>query len=341
MKPRTTGTIRAGGAWNISGIRPLNPDWASPGRMPAVRTQRSDGARATRAGPAIDSSLGLHSIEDYAPLIGTQAVERIVRKAEALRAFHAVHVSSTFYGGGVTELLTPLTLMMNTLGIAPGWRMIQSSAPFFACTKKLHNMMQGDPAEFTAAEKAIYEQIVFENATRFHVEDSDAVIIHDPQPLPLVRCVAEKEVPWVWQCHVDLSSPNPAGWNYLRPFVDEYDAAIFTLPEYARELATEQHFIMPAIDPFSAKNRDMSRIEIKQCLARYRVPTDLPLVVQVSRFDRCKDPIGVIEAFRRVQREVDCRLVLLGSHALDDPEGDVILETIRSSVDDRIIVLAV
>jgi len=306
-----------------------------------VRTQRAEGARKAHAEPAIDSTLGLHSIDDYAPLVGAQAVERIVGKAEGLRAFHAVHVSSTFYGGGVTELLTPLTLMMNTLGVANGWRMIQGSRPFFASTKKLHNMLQGADGQFTDVDKAIYEQVIFENATRLHFEDCDAVIVHDPQPLPLVRSLREREPPWLWQCHVDLSSPNPSSWNYLRQFIDEYDTAIFSLPEYAQELTIEQRFITPAIDPFSVKNRELSRTDTEQFLARHGVPTDLPLVVQVSRFDRFKDPMGVIEAVRRARREVDCRLVLLGSHALDDPEGDVILETIHSSIDERVIVLTV
>jgi len=163
--------------------------------------------------------------------------------------------------------------------------------------------------------------------------------VHDPQPLPLVKHFAEREMPWLWQCHIDLSSPNSAVWNYLRGFVEEYEAAIFSLPEYRQDLSIDQRFITPAINPFCPKNSELSDEEIEKCLEHYRIPTDRPLVVQVSRFDRWKDPVGVIEAFRKAREQVDCTLVLVGNNALDDPEGDVILETIHSSVDERIIVL--
>ena len=294
------------------------------------------------ATPVVEkSTLGLRALEDYAPLIGARAVERISRKADRLRARQVVHVSSTFYGGGVAEILTPLTLMMNASGIDADWRQIQGTPAFFGCTKKFHNTLQGENAELRAAEKEIYEQVVFENATRLHLDECDAVVVHDPQPLPLVGHFAGRQMPWLWQCHIDLSSPNPTVWDYLRSFVEQYDAAIFSLPEYARDLAVEQRFIMPAIDPYSAKNGEMSDDEIGECLAYHRIPTDRPLVVQISRFDRWKDPAGVIEAFRKARKQVDCTLVLLGNKATDDPEGEVILETIQSSIDERIIVLTV
>src|SRR5262249_1000718 len=258
-----------------------------------------------------------------------------------LRAMHLVHISSTFYGGGVTEILTPLTLMMNAMGIDTGWRIIQGTPAFFSCTKKLHNTLQGETIEVSEADKAIYEQVVFENATRLHIEDCDALIVHDPQPLPLVEHFKERDVPWIWQCHVDLSAPNPAVWSYLRGFVEQYDSAILSMPDYAQELGIEQRFITPAINPFSPKNREMSDDEINDCLEHYRVPSDRPLVVQVSRFDRWKDPLGVIEAFRKATEQVDATLRLGGNNAVDDPECGVILETIQSSLDERVIVLTV
>jgi trehalose synthase len=289
-------------------------------------------------------TLGLHSLDSYAPLIGAAAIERILSKAERLRTLHVVHISSTFYGGGVTEILTPLTLMMNALGIETGWRLVQGTPEFFSCTKKLHNTLQGDTVDLTDEEKATYEQVTFENAIRLHIDDCDAVIVHDPQPLPLVTHLREADradTPWIWQCHVDLSSPNSEVWNYLRRYVEQYDFAIFSLPEYAKELAIHQRFIMPAINPFAAKNRELSDDEIEDCLAHYRIPTDRPLIAQISRFDPWKDPAGVIEAFRIAREQVDCTLVLIGSTALDDPEAGVILETIQNSVDERVIVLTV
>jgi trehalose synthase len=249
------------------------------------------------------------------------------------------HISSTFYGGGVTELLTPLTLMMNAIGIETDWHLIQGTPGFFGCTKVLHNTLQGEGVEFSDAERAIYEEVVFENATR--LDDCDAIIVHDPQPLPLITHFPDREMPWLWQCHVDLSSPYAPIWNYLRGFIEQYDGAVFSLPEYAQDLNLDQHFVTPAIDPFSAKNRDMSDKEIREFLRSYKIPTDRPLVTQISRFDRWKDPMGVIDAFRKAREQVDCTLVLVGNNASDDPEGEKILESIKSVADEGIIILSV
>lgn len=181
--------------------------------------------------------------------------------------------------------------------------------------------------------------MTFENALRLDVEDADAVIVHDPQPLPLISVVPKREAPWIWQCHIDLSFPDRPVWDYLRGFVES--TAVFHLPEYAQDISTDQQFILPAIDPFSAKNRDLTDAEIDECLAFHRIPLDRPLVVQVSRFDGWKDPWGVIEAFRQARKVVECTLVLLGNTAVDDPEAEVILETIHSSADERLLVLTV
>jgi trehalose synthase len=250
-------------------------------------------------------------------------------------------VSSTFYGGGVTEILTPLTLIMNTIGIETGWRMIQGTPTFFNITKKLHNALQGNALNLTAEEKRLFEQITFENALRLHVEDCDAIIVHDPQPLALISQFSERVSPWIWQCHVDLSEPNPQTWEYIRKFVEQYQAVVFSLPEYRQDLATKQRFITPAINPFSEKNCDLSNDQILECLTRHQIPLDRPIIAQVSRFDPWKDPVGVIEAFRKASKEVDCTLVLLGNLALDDPEAKLVLETIRKSVDDHVIIITV
>jgi trehalose synthase len=287
------------------------------------------------------STLGLHTLEQYEPLIGRATVERISAKVERVRTMRVAHISSTFYGGGVTELLTPLTLMLNATGIETDWHLIQGTPGFFGCTKKLHNTLQGEDLEFSDAERTIYEQVVFENATRLHLDDCDAVIVHDPQPLPLIAHFADREMPWLWQCHVDLSTPHAPVWAYLRQFIEQYDAAIFSLPEYGQDLRIDQQFVTPAIDPFSAKNRELSDREIREFLRNYKIPTDRPLVTQISRFDAWKDPMGVIDAFRKAREQVDCRLVLVGNNASDDPEGGKILETIESVADDGIIVLAV
>lgn len=292
-------------------------------------------------GNAESSALGLHRLADYAPLIGSAAVERISKKARDLRSRRVGHISSTLYGGGVAEILTPLTLLMNTLGIETDWRVIQGTPEFFSCTKKIHNALQGAQVELSDHEKAVYEEVIVENALRFQLQEHDAVIVHDPQPLPLIRHFEGRRVPWIWQCHIDLSEPNQGAWNYVRPFIEQYNAAAFSLPDYAQDIGIPQKFISPAINPFSDKNKELSEEEIRACLAYHQIPTDWPLVVQISRFDRWKDPGGVIEAVRLARKKVDCTLVLLGSPAIDDPEAEVILETINGSADERVVVVSV
>ena len=287
------------------------------------------------------STLGLHPLQTYQPLIGADAVKRILHKAAQLRTMRIAHVSSTFYGGGVSEILTPLTLMMNASGIETDWHLIQGTPAFFGVTKKLHNALQGDEIELSDEEKAIYEQVVLENATRMHLEDCEAIIVHDPQPLPLIQHFGQKQLPWLWQCHVDLSNPCAPIWQYLSGFARRYSAAIFSLPEYAKPIETDQHFVTPAIDPFAPKNAELSPDEIRRILVHHRIPMDRPLVTQISRFDRWKDPIGVIDAFRRARKQVPCTLVLLGNSASDDPESEVVLKTVRSTVDESVIVLTV
>jgi len=284
------------------------------------------------------SPYSLPRVEDYEPYIGAAAVERILRKGESMEDFHIVQVSSTYYGGGVAELLGSLSLLMNQMGLRAGWRIIQGSPDFFSVTKKIHNALQGSDINLSEMKKAIYEQVVYENALRNHF-DQDLVIVHDPQPLPLITHYKKKS-PWVWTCHVDLSAPNAELWHYLLPFIEQYDAVILSLREYSRQLKVPELFFMPAIDPFSLKNRDLTESEIDERLSRYEIPTDLPLVVQVSRFDMWKDPLGVIEAFRLARKEVDATLVLLGNMATDDPEGEEIFRILVGEREERIIVLS-
>jgi len=281
----------------------------------------------------------LLTVADYEQLIGAKAVERISRKAERLRNMHVVNVSSTYYGGGVADILSSLTLLMNASGIRTGWRILQGCPDFFSITKKMHNALQGDDISLSEMKRDIYEELVFENAMRMHL-DHDLVIVHDPQPLPLIN-FARKRQPWVWRCHVDLSHPNKQLWEYLAGFVERYDSVVLSLPEYAQKINTPQHFIMPAINPFSTTNKALSDGEIDDRLRHYDIPTDLPLVVQVSRFDKWKDPQGVIEAFRLARRQVDATLVLVGNVATDDPEGQSVFTEICADADERIRILSV
>jgi trehalose synthase len=281
----------------------------------------------------------LASVQDYEPLVGAEAIERILKKAERLSDLHIVNVSSTYYGGGVAELLSSLTLLMNQAGIRTGWRVIEGRPDFFSVTKKMHNALHGAELELTEQKIRIYEEVAYENAVRVHL-DHDLVVVHDPQPLPMIRHYAKK-APWVWRCHVDMTEPNPDLWAYLKGFVERYDAVVMSLPEYAQNLTTPQRFIMPAINPFSTTNKELSDEDIEERISRYDIPTDLPLVVQISRFDKWKDPQGVIEAFRIARKEVDCTLVLVGNVATDDPEGQEVFESLCECADERIRVLSV
>jgi trehalose synthase len=295
--------------------------------------------RAEQGQAADDVEFALTSVEDYEPLIGAEAVDRISRKADRVGDVHVLNVNSTFYGGGVAEILSSLTLLMNAAGIKTGWRAIHGSPDYFSITKKMHNALQGADINFSELKRSIYEEVVYENAARMHV-DHDVVVVHDPQPLPLIRHF-RKKAPWIWRCHLDLSRPDREVWEYLTRFIDCYDAIVFSLPEYAQNIAAPQRFMAPAIDPFSITNRNLSDQEIDDRLSHYEIPTDLPLVVQVSRFDRWKDPQGVIEAFRIARRSVDATLVLVGNVATDDPEGQAVFEALCEAGEERIRILSV
>jgi trehalose synthase len=278
-------------------------------------------------------------IEDYEPLVGAETIERIQKKAKSLHHLHVANVNSTYYGGGVAELLTSFTLLMNSVGIKTGWRVIQGAPDFFSITKKMHNALQGGEINLSDRKMKIYEEIIYENAIRNHLDQHNMVIVHDPQPLPMINHY-KKNGPWIWRCHVDLTNANRELWSYLVPFVEKYDAVIFSIKDYKQRLKTPQLFFMPAIDPFSILNRPMSEKEIKDRFDHYEIPTDLPLVVQISRFDRWKDPQGVIEAFKMARGEVDATLVLLGNVATDDPEGAEVYESLLDCREERIIILS-
>lgn len=279
-------------------------------------------------------------LKDYAELLDREQLDRIHRKAEALQHLHVAHVNSTFYGGGVAELLDGLTLLMNNVGIMTGWRVIQGAPDFFSITKKMHNALQGGEINLTDLKKRHYEDIIYKNARRTHLDHHNMVVVHDPQPLPLIQHY-HRNGPWIWQCHIDLTSPDRELWTYLQSFVEQYDGVVVSLDAYKQNLDTPQRTVTPAIDPFSIKNKALSEAEIDERLAHYDIPDDKPLVVQISRFDRWKDPEGVIEAFKLARREIDATLVLLGNVATDDPEGKEMYESLLEEQEERILILSV
>jgi trehalose synthase len=227
---------------------------------------------------------------------------------------------------------------MTQVGIETEWWVIQGEPDFFGVTKKMHNALQGGEINLSELKKDIYEDVVYENSLRNELYH-DRVVVHDPQPLPMIQHF-KKRGPWIWRCHVDLTEPNREVWDYLVPFIERYDAVILTLQEYAQHLRIPQVFFMPAIDPFSIKNKELSSEEIEERLDHYDIPTDLPLVTQISRFDTWKDPQGVLEAFELAAKQVDARLVLLGNVATDDPEGEEVYQSLLDYQNDRVIILS-
>jgi trehalose synthase len=276
-------------------------------------------------------------IEDYEPLIGSENVDRIRRKAEHFKGLRVANFNSTYYGGGVAEMLSSLTLLMNSLGLQTEWRVIQGTPDFFSITKKMHNALQGGEIDLSGIKKEIFEDVIYENSVRNFLAH-DFIIVHDPHPLPLIEHY-QKKCPWIWRCHIDLSRPQADIWKYLRQWIDRYDAVIFSCQEFRQEMKPPQHFFMPAINPFNIKNQKLSDKEIDERLAHYKIPTDLPLVVQISRFDPWKDPEGVVKAFKLARKEIDATLVLLGNFVTDDPEGAHIFEALRACQAERILIL--
>ncbi len=272
-------------------------------------------------------------LPDYRKVVGDQAIAEIYRKARKLYGTRFLHINSTYYGGGVAEILRSFVPLLNDAGIRADWRIIPGSPDFFDTTKKFHNALQGDGINMTKIKKELYIRTNQDFASYCTVEH-DFVIIHDPQPLPLISFY-RKNQPWFWRCHVDLSAPNKELWDFLKGFILRYDVVIVSSEDYkSPDLPVEQKIIHPAIDPLSPKNMDLDDATIAKYLRKFRIPMDKPIILQVSRFDKWKDPEGVLEIFSKVKEEVDCRLILCGSMALDDPEGVEIYNRVRRKVDE-------
>ncbi len=250
----------------------------------------------------------------------------IEKLCEKLRGKTFLHINSTKAGGGVAEILQRMVPLLDDLGINARWEVITGDDKFFDMTKKVHNALQGNAEAISDDMWDHYREVNRENASRLDLE-ADAVLIHDPQPAPLVEY--RKGGKWLWRCHIDISSPNREVYSRIDPYVREYDLAIFSVAKFARAAAVEEFIVSPSIDPLSEKNMELDEDEIKEIARKFDIPLYRPIILQVSRFDRFKDPIGVINAFRMVKKYNDCVLVLAGSPATDDPEGAVVLQEVQ------------
>ena len=277
-------------------------------------------------------------LKDYEGIIGTEVIQRIKEKAEALSGKSFANVNSTAYGGGVAEILHNLIPLMRDVGVEARWLVIEGTDEFFNVTKSFHNALQGNKElKLTEEMKKLYIETNKVNADDFDLGNFDYVLIHDPQPAPLIEFY-NKEQPWIWRCHIDLSDPNREFWDFLRRFVEKYDRYIFHMEDYVQSDLDENKVVImpPSIDPLSEKNRELSESEILRILERFDVDPDKPIITQVSRFDPWKGIFDVIDVYRKVKEKVpETQLLLVGVMAHDDPEGWVYFEkTLRKIGED-------
>jgi trehalose synthase len=280
-----------------------------------------------------DLTLALDAyLEHVPPWVGREL--RLL--AEPLRGATVVHINSTAVGGGVAEILHRMVPLQRGLGLDAQWLVLEADDAFYRTTKKVHNALQGRAESLGEAEWAHYLEVNRANldGVAETLRGADFVLVHDPQPAALLSLLGARHGRWIWRCHIDLSNPHRPVWRRLRPLLDPYDASISSLAAFARPLRHLQVVIPPAIDPLTEKNRRLDDAEVDQVCSRHGVRRDVPLFVQISRFDRFKDPLGVVAAFRALRRHRAASLVLAGGGAHDDPEGREVLGEVREAVGD-------
>ena len=270
-------------------------------------------------------------VEGYRAVVGDGPMRVLEALAQRLRGHRIAMVNSTATGGGVAEILHRLVRLMNELGVPTTWEVMSGDARFYSITKAIHNGLHGWPVTITEEDRAYYLE-TNRRAARELALDADLVLIHDPQPAALAELRRRPGQQWVWRCHIDLSNADPSVWDLVAPRVGHYDAAIFSHVSFVPSLPVAAYLAPPSIDPLSDKNRELEEEEIEALLEPFNLPTSRPLVTQVSRFDRIKDPVGVVEAFRLVRRRVEAHLVLAGGSADDDPEGAEVLAAVQERV---------
>jgi trehalose synthase len=274
------------------------------------------------------------TIDSYAEVVGQDVIQHLQQLAAPLQGMKVVHVNSTRLGGGVAEILTKMVPFMNELGLDTHWEVVTGENQFYECTKRFHNGLQGNAVDLSESLLENYQQTNTRNAEMLGstLQDAEIVIIHDPQPAPLLQHFPDRKGKWIWRCHIDVSRPFRPVWKYLRQFVVGYDASIFSLADFAQRLPHPQYLISPSIDPLSEKNVDLSLQEIREVKHRFGLDPNKALLVQVSRFDRFKDPVGVIHAFRLARKYIpSLQLVLAGGEATDDPEGVLVLQEVQEA----------
>jgi trehalose synthase len=266
---------------------------------------------------------------DYEPIVGTAELNEIRFIARGLKGKTVKMVNSTAVGGGVAEMLNRLVPLLNEMEVPTKWDVITGGNDFFEITKGFHNALHGGEYNLTQEARDIFVSYNEQNRQRMTF-DEDVVVIHDPQPAGLIKSRGEDQK-WIWRCHIDLSHPHKDVWDFLRPMVEQYDASIFSSPAFTRQLANPQYMFYPCIDPLSEKNKPMDEAYIAKVCDDFGIDRTRPIITQISRFDRLKDPVGVVQAYKLARKYVDCQLVLAGGGASDDPEGAVVLQEVMEA----------
>jgi trehalose synthase len=320
------------------------PPSAPPHPARRVNDRRTGDRRVTRPLPASvltpPAPPPPPHLDDYKSIVGQGQLDTLRFLARDLKGKTIKMVNSTAVGGGVAEMLNRLVPLLSELEVPTHWDVITGGNDFFEITKAFHNALHGAPYELTQSARDIFLMYNEQNRERMKFEE-EMVVIHDPQPVALIRSRSKSPASWVWRCHIDLSNPNAGVWEFLRPFVEQYDAAIFSSQSFARQLPIPQYLFYPCIDPLSEKNKELPDSLVQQICDEFGIDRSRPIVTQVSRFDRLKDPVGVVHAYKLAKKYVDCQLVLAGGGATDDPEGAVVLKEVKEAAgnDPDIIIL--
>jgi len=280
--------------------------------------------------PAPGRSASGPSVETYRAIVGDGAMDRLRAAADRVRPWTLQHVNSTAVGGGVAEILTRMLSLLEDLGLQVSWDVIAGNDDFFAATKAFHNALHGLSGCTSLPMFEAFRATTEMNRHRFDVR-GDVMFIHDPQPVGLIDRCRQSGRKWIWRCHIDVSSPCPDVWSFLQRYVRRYDALIFSVDDFSKSLPLPQYTVPPSIDPLAEKNRTLTDAEVREVLERHQLDPARPILTQISRFDRLKDPLGVVQAYRLVRRHQDCQLVLAGGGADDDPEGAEVLHEVREA----------
>jgi trehalose synthase len=271
------------------------------------------------------------SLADYRAIVGPEIIDELKVAADQIKHRRLQHINSTLVGGGVAELLDRMVPLFRELGVETSWDVIKGEAPFFEVTKAFHNALHGGAETITEAMLDTYRETTAQNLESVAIT-GDVIVVHDPQPAGLIEQRGDDRR-WIWRCHIDVSTPDPRVWEFLKPYVDRYDSSVFSMPEFSQQLQIPQFMITPSIDPLSDKNKELPQETIERTLESYGLDSARPILTQISRFDRLKDPVGVIKAYRLVKRRHDCQLVLAGGAADDDPEGAEVLKEVNEAAD--------